>query len=74
MARPRRIQYAGAWHHVMNRGLARQFIYQNESHRYLFLSLLEDINLPYQTEIHAYFLMGNHYHLLLRTPCASLDR
>ena len=74
MARPLRIQYPGAWYHVMNRGIARQSIYQNESHRLLFLSLLQEVNFRYQVQIHAYCLMGNHYHLLLRTPHANLDQ
>ncbi len=74
MARPLRIQYPGAWYHVMNRGIARQSIYQNESHRLLFLSLLQEVNFRYHVQIHAYCLMGNHYHLLLRTLHANLDQ
>lgn len=74
MTRPLRIIYAGAWYHVMNRGTARQSIYQNDDHRHLFLSLLEEVHLRYQAEIHAYCLMGNHYHLLIRTQQPNLDR
>ena len=74
MARPLRIQYSGAWYHVMNRGTAHQFIYQTEKHRHFFLSLLAEVNLRYQAEIHAYCLMSNHYHLLLRTPLPNLNR
>jgi putative transposase len=71
MARPLRIMYAGAWYHVMNRGTARQFIYHTDDQRHLFLSL---IHLRYQAEIHAYCLMGNHYHLLIRIQRPNLDR
>jgi putative transposase len=66
--------YPGAWYHVMNRGAARQFVYQTDSQRHLFLSLLEEAHLRYQAEIHAYCLMGNHYHLLIRTQLPNLDR
>ena len=58
----------------MNRGAGRNCIYQNEEQRLLFLSLLEEITLRYHIEIHAYCLMSNHYHLLLKTPFANLDR
>ncbi len=74
MARPLRIQYFDALYHVMNRGVGRNCIYQNDDQRLLFLSLLEEITLRYHVEIHAYCLMGNHYHLLIKTPFANLDR
>lgn len=74
MARPLRIEYAGAWYHVMNRGASHQKIYHNDHHRLIFLGLLQKIQLRYGIELHAYCLMGNHYHLLLRTPMANLGR
>lgn len=74
MSRPLRIEYPGAWYHVMNRGLARQAIFHNDHHRKLFLELLNEICQHYKVEIHAYCLMGNHYHLFLRTPLGNLSR
>lgn len=74
MARPLRIEYAGAWYHVMNRGAGRRAIFRGDADRRLFLSLLEDITETFGIEVHAYCLMGNHYHLLLRTPLANLAR
>jgi len=74
MARPLRLKYPGAWYHVMNRGLARQLIFHTDAHRQLFLDLLFEIHNRYQVEIHAYCLMGNHYHLFIRTPLANLSR
>jgi len=74
MARPLRIEYEGAWYHVMNRGLARQTIFFNDKHREIFLELLAEISYRYRIEIHAYCLMSNHYHLLIRTPIANLSR
>jgi len=69
MARPLRLEYPGAWYHVMNRGLARQLIFRTDAHCRLFLDLLYEIHNRYQVEIHAYCLMENHYHLFIRT-CA----
>jgi len=74
MSRPLRIQYPGAWYHVMNRGLNRRRIFHNDTHRQQFLILLADIHHRYGIEVHAYCLMNNHYHLLLHTPQANLSR
>jgi putative transposase len=74
MSRPLRIQYPGAWYHVMNRGLNRRCIFQDDEHRKLFYDLLKDIYARYGVQTHAYCLMGNHYHLILHTPKANLSR
>lgn len=73
MARALRIEYEGAWYHVMNRGAARQPIFRTEKHYVLFLQLLAEIKQRFHIEIHAYCLMPNHYHLLLRTPFPNLS-
>lgn len=74
MSRPLRIAYQGAWYHIMNRGLAHNPIYLNDRHRQTFLDLLFEIHHRYHAEIHAYCLMDNHYHLLIRTPLANISR
>lgn len=74
MARPLRIEYPGAWYHVMNRGAGRRYIFKNNTQRCYFSSLLADTHDRFNAEWHAYCLMGNHYHLLLRTPEANLQR
>ena len=74
MPRPPRADFPGAWHHVMNRGARGQAIYHNDEHREIFLELLQEIQQRYGIELHAYCLMDNHYHLLLRTPRANLGR
>lgn len=72
--RPLRIEFEGAWYHVMNRGLARRRIFSDGADRRAFLQLLEAIWRRFGVEIHAYCLMDNHYHLLVRTPAAGLGR
>lgn len=74
MARPLRLDYPGAWHHVINRGTARQAIFSTDEQRAYFLSLLAATHERFNAEWHAYCLMSNHYHLLLRTPEANLQR
>ncbi len=68
MARPLRIEYPGAYYHVMNRGLSRRAIFLEEKGRERFLDLLSDIAQLWKIEIYAYCLMDNHYHLLFQTP------
>lgn len=74
MSRPLRIEYPGAWYHVMNRGTGRRWIFKRDYHYDYFLSLLSDVTERYSAEVHAYCLMGDHYHLMLRTPEADLQR
>lgn len=74
MARPLRIEYEGAFYHVMNRGSNRQNIFLKKLHWEIFLDLLEDISIKFFVEIHAFCLMNNHYHLLVRTPIANLGK
>ena len=74
MARPIRIEYPGAWYHVMNRGAGRRKIYRDEADYVAFLNLLGDLPGRFNVEVHTYCLMGNHYHLLLHTPEGNLSR
>jgi len=74
MSRPLRIEYEGAWYHVMNRGCNRCKIFLSHKHYQTFLDLFVEITTLFAVEIHAYCLMNNHYHLLLRTPRSNLSR
>jgi putative transposase len=74
MARPLRIEYPGAYYHVMNRGQSRRNIFIKDKGRQTFLDLLADMARLWKVEIYAYCLMENHYHLLLSTPTGALSR
>lgn len=73
MARQRRIDFEGAVHHVMNRGVNRQPIFFGDADRIEFGRRLADIHERFGVETLAYCLMGNHYHLLLHTPAGELS-
>jgi len=73
VARPLRIQYAGAFYHVTSRGNERKAIFRNDRDREKFLSYLETAHERYGAIIHVYCLMDNHYHLLLETPQGNLS-
>jgi len=72
MARKPRIEYPGAVYHVLSRGNRKESIYRNESDYELFLNTLEEACSKTGWLVHAFVLMGNHYHLLLETPEANL--
>ncbi len=72
MARPLRIQFENALYHVTSRGNEKALIYYDNKDRYVFIKLLANVVEQYAWVIYAYCLMGNHYHLLLRTPKANL--
>ncbi len=74
MARPLRLEHAGALWHVTCRGNERQAIFHDDQDRNLFLSVLSEAVQLFAWKLHAYVLMGNHYHLLLETPEANLSR
>jgi len=73
MARPLRIQFENAYCHVTCRGNARQPIFSSDTDRSAFLDLLGRSVDIYQTEILAYVLMVNHFHLLVKTPLGNLQ-
>lgn len=68
MSRPLRIEYAGAWYHVMNRGGRYISIFEDEKDYTLFLDLLKETIETFHIKIASYCLMKNHYHLLIQTP------
>lgn len=74
MSRPLRVEFPGAWYHVMNRGSGYQPIFQDDADRRSFLGLLRDVVRMWHIQIHAFCLMDNHYHLLLRAPQGNLSR
>jgi REP element-mobilizing transposase RayT len=72
MPRQLRIEYPGAIYHVMNRGDRREPIFQDDADRRGFLETLGEACRKTDWQIHAYCLMGNHFHVVLETPAANL--
>lgn len=73
MARPLRLEFAGALYHVTSRGNARQDIYKTDDDRKEFLHILAEVIEHYNWICHAYCLMTNHYHLLIETSDPNLS-
>ena len=74
MARPIRIEFAGALYHVTARGDRQEAIFLNDQDRIDFLTLLEKIVDRFNWLVHAYCLTDNHYHLLTETPDSNLSK
>ena len=67
MARLARLTVPGHPYHVIQRGNNRQAIFVSIADRQVLLGLLMDSASKFGVAVHAYVLMGNHFHLLV-TP------
>jgi len=74
MARPLRLDHVGAVWHVTSRGNERREIFRDDEDRKRFLAILGHVVERFRWRVHAYVLMGNHYHLLIETPEPTLSR
>lgn len=74
MSRPLRLEYAGAFWHVTARGNERRDIFREDTDRVEFLAILGRTVTLFRWRLHAYVLMGNHYHLLVETPEPTLSQ
>ena len=74
MARPLRIEFAGALYHVTSRGNCRQNIYLNDADRGRWLSVFAEICDRFNWVCYSYCLMDNHYHLFIETPEGNLSQ
>ena len=72
MGRPQRIVYPGAWYHVSSRGDGETPVFMDGDGGRQFLATLAEVSVAMGVEVHAYCLLVDGYHLLLRTPRANL--
>ncbi len=72
MPRQLRLEFPGACYHVMARGDRREAIFRDDQDRRAFLEVLGLACARTGWRVHAWVLMGNHYHLLLETPEPNL--
>ena len=74
MARPLRVEFPGAFYHIIHRGNGGRAVFKSIGDRKRFLEYLEAASSRFALRIHTYCLMTNHYHLLVETPEANLSR
>jgi putative transposase len=74
MARPLRLELAGAVYHVTSRGDGREDIFFCDEDRRAWLEVLAVVCMRCNWVCYAYCQMTNHYHLVIETPDANLSR
>ncbi|MCK4525804.1 transposase [candidate division WOR-3 bacterium] len=73
MGRPLRIEFPGAFYHVVSHGNGRLWLFRDERDYKSFLKILGSGVKKYRVKAHAFVLMRNHIHLLIETPLGNLS-
>ncbi len=72
MPRQARIDYPGALHHIIGRGIERRAIFKEEAEKLLFLKIIKEQLSKSSVQIYAWSIMDNHFHILLQTGETTL--
>ncbi|HEV8249077.1 MAG TPA: hypothetical protein VGQ15_03810 [Gaiellaceae bacterium] len=67
MARPHRIQAAGAVYHVFARATGSELLHRDDEDRQRFISILAASVEKYRLELHFAVVLGTHHHMLVTT-------
>jgi putative transposase len=74
MPRKPRIEFEGAFYHVITRGNQKQKIFKSTADYQKYLQLLTIYKNRYHCSIYAYILMSNHVHILIETKEVPLSK
>lgn len=74
MARPLRIEYPDAVYHVSNYGLDKQRVFPSAKYFDAFIEGLGETCARLNVEVHAFCLLRDQYHLVIKTPEGNLSR
>jgi REP element-mobilizing transposase RayT len=66
------LEFPGAIYHVINRGNYRSWVFRDDRTKAAFESCLFDACERCGWSLHAFVIMGNHYHLAIETPAGNL--
>ena len=72
MPRRLRIENLG-YHHVYNRGVAKNRVFEDEKDKAKFIEILALVAREFKFNIHAFCLMDNHYHLLIENKRENIS-
>lgn len=73
MPRRPRLDRPGAWHHVVNRGLAKRPLFESRMDKRSFLARLACQVRASRLEVHSYSLLTTHFHMLVSSPIGELS-
>lgn len=73
MAREPRIEVPGGYYHVSSRGNRGCTVFEDDYERRVFLSFLSIAATRWRWTCHAFVLMSNHFHLLIRLEFGGLS-
>ncbi len=68
-----RLTFAGAFHHVMNRGIGGENIFPDDAAKSAFLKILAESKKSLGVRVIGYCIMSNHYHLLLENQSGRMS-
>lgn len=74
MPRPSRKNAPGTFHHIISRGNNREPIFHSDDDRIVYLRMLSTAHRRHAIEVHAYCLMENHIHFLIRSLQGQLSK
>jgi len=74
MPRKPRIEYEGAFYHVITRGNQKQNIFKSPADYQKYIRQLSYYKTRYHCAIYAFVLMSNHVHILIETKDAPLSK
>lgn len=74
MARRPRLEFEGAFYHVLTRGNRKQEIFRDKLDYSKYLRILTDYKDRYPFLLYGYVLMPNHVHLLIETGAIPLSK
>ena len=74
MARKPRIEYEGAFYHVITRGNRREKIFRDKRDFLKYLEIISNYKKRHQFCLYSFVLMSNHIHLLMETERTPLSK
>jgi len=74
MARPLRLEFPHAFYHVINRGNYRRFLFTGKGAAEAFVRALGEAAERFGWKIHAYVVMGNHFHIAVELTEPNLSK
>ena len=74
MARPKRIDFPGAFHHITVRANEKKNILTKSEDKDILLYFIKKYTTMFQSKLYAFIIMINHFHLLIESGIVSISQ